>query len=155
MNFRDQKLLLLLIYPDIVKNYSEVTLSHMPIETNEFLIRHIFKSINKDLDTCFVKRQPGAQLRSDRWELILDCKGNEDEIPEGFILPKRSPENEDINVKIFVRGREPKQRKENLNVDKTFTGLPSVKMSNEKPPTALPRPPSPRPRPLEHGTWGK
>ena len=74
MNFRDQKLLLLLIYPDIVKNYSEVTLSHMPIETNEFLIRHIFKSINKDLDTCFVKRQPGAQLRSDRWELILDCK---------------------------------------------------------------------------------
>ena len=80
-------------------------------------------------------------MRSDQWELILDCKGNEDEIPEGFILPKRSPENEDINVKIFVRGREPKQRKENLNVDKTFTGLPSVKMSNEKPPTALPHPP--------------
>ena len=92
MNFRDQKLLLLLIYPDIVKKDSEVTLSHMPIETN-FLIRHIFKSINKDLDTYFVKRQPGAQLRSDRWVLILDCKGNEDEIPEGFILPKRSPEN--------------------------------------------------------------
>ena len=140
MNFRDQKLLLLLIYPDIVKNYSEVTLSHMPIETNEFLIRHIFKSINKDLDTCFVKRQPGAQLRSDRWELILDCKGNEDEIPEGFILPKRSPENEDINVKIIVRGREPKQRKENMNVDNTFTGLLSVNMSNQKPPMPCPTP---------------
>ena len=146
MNFRDQKLLLLLIYPDIVKNYSEVTLSHMPIETNEFLIRHIFKSINKDLDTCFVKRQPGAQLRSDRWELILDCKGNEDEIPEGFILPKRSPENEDINVKIIVRGREPKQRKENMNVDNTFTGLLSVNMSNQKPPMPCPTP-SPRRRP--------
>ena len=81
----------------------------MPIETNEAVIQHIFKAMNPKWVTWCVKRSPGAQLRSDRWELCFDCQGDEDAIPEGFILPKMSPEEQDIRVKIFVRGRPPNQ----------------------------------------------
>ena len=55
--------------------------------------------------------------RSDRWELMLDCK-ERDEIPHGFTLPKMSPEKQDVNVKIFVRGRQAEIDKTSDNVNK-------------------------------------
>ena len=108
----------------------------MPIETNVLVIQHIFKQMNPAWVTWCVTRQPGAQLRSDRWELQLDCQGNEEAIPEGFILPKRSPEKEDIYIKIYVRGRKPKQRQDYQKKDQNISVPPNTdKVSAQQPPT--------------------
>ena len=122
ITYKGQEVSLLLINPTITK--SELTLLHMPIETNVLVIQHIFKKMNPAWETWCVMRQPGAQLRSDRWELQLDCQGNEEAIPEGFILPKRSPEKEDIYVKIYVRGRKPKQKQDYQKKRPTFLCSP-------------------------------
>ena len=111
----------------------------MPIETNETVIQHIFSAMNPKWVTWCVRRSPGAQMRSDRWELCLDCQGDENAIPEGFILPKMSPEEQDIRVKIFVRGRPPKQT---LRYAKDFNSSAADPLVNAQPP---PPPPGPKP----------
>ena len=147
ITYRGQEVSLLLINPTITN--SELTLLHMPIETNVLVIQHIFKQMNPAWVTWCVTRQPGAQLRSDRWELELDCQGNEEAIPEGFILPKRSPEKEDIYVKIYVRGRKPKQRQDYQKKDQNFSVPPTTdKVSTQQPPTPGPTHLAPPPPPM-------
>ena len=134
VEFNSQKLTLLLLNPN--NTMTEVTLLHMPIETNQVVIREIFKSMNSEWDTWCEKRSPGAQMRSDRWELLLDCKEEEDAIPEGFILPKMSPDKQDIHVKIFVRGRPPKQIARKSKDHHSST--PPDKVTTPQPPTPPP-----------------
>ena len=141
LDYEGHKLSLLMIDPTIT--HSEVTLIHMPIETNESVIRHIFGSMNSDWEVYDVKRQPGTQMRADRWELLLDCKQREDEIPEGFILPKRSPDKQDVIVKIFVTGRPPKQRHKVMENANSSADPPPESMTAGQPP-----PPPSGPTPL-------
>ena len=149
ITYKGQEVSLLLINPTITN--SELTLLHMPIETNVLVIQHIFKKMNPAWETWCVMRQPGAQLRSDRWELQLDCQGNEEAIPEGFILLKRSPEKEDIYVKIYVRGRKPKQRQDFQKKEQNFSVPPTTdKMSTPQPPTPGPTHLAPPPHMSPH-----
>ena len=145
ITYKGQEVSLLLINPTITN--SELTLLHMPIETNVLVIQHIFKQMNPAWVTWCVTRQPGAQLRSDRWELQLDCQGNEEAIPEGFILPKRSPEKEDIYVKIYVRGRKPKQRQDYQKKTKISLFPPILTKCPPNSPLRPATPTSPRRRP--------
>ena len=82
----------------------QVTLLHMPIETSEGAIRHIFNEINSDFCVSDIKVAPGKQMRYDRWQLMIECS-DIDEIPHLFILPKMGPERENLKIKVFVEGR--------------------------------------------------
>ena len=149
ITYKGQEVSLLLINPTITN--AELTLMHMPIETNVTVIQHIFKQMNPAWVTWCVTRQPGSQLRSDRWELQLDCQGNEEAIPEGFILPKRSPEKEDIYVKIYVRGRKPKQKQDYQKKDQHFSVPPTTdKVSTQQPPAPGPTHLAPPPPTTPH-----
>ena len=136
VEFNGQTLTLLLLNPN--NTQAEVTLLHMPIETNDRVIEQIFKSMNSKWETSCVKRSPGAQMRSDRWELLLDCQGEEDAIPEGFILPKMSPDNQDIQVKLFVRGRPSKQTARKYINHNSSVDPPPDKVTTPKPPPPPP-----------------
>ena len=105
------KFSLLLIDPN--DSRAELTLLHMPIETNNVVIDHIFKSLNPKWVTSDIKHAPGDQKRGDRWELCLDCE-DKNLIPDEIILYEMGPEHQDITVKVFVSGR-PAKKKQRAN----------------------------------------
>ena len=93
---------LLLIDP--FESRAEVALLQMPIETNPAVIEHIFQSLNPEWKASAIKQVPGEQMRADRWKLLVACSDKR-LIPQGFVLPEMGPERQDVNVKVFVRGK--------------------------------------------------
>ena len=67
---------------DPFESRAEVTLLHMPIETNPAVIEHIFKSLNPEWKASAIKQVPGEQMRADRWELLVACSDKR-LIPQG------------------------------------------------------------------------
>ena len=102
ITYKQDNISFLLLDPDDAR--VQVTLLHMPIETSEGAIRHIFNEINSDFCVSDVKVAPGKQMRHDRWQLMIECS-DIDEIPHLFILPNMGPEREHLKVKVFVEGR--------------------------------------------------
>ena len=102
ITYKQDNISFLLLDPDDAR--VQVTLLHMPIETSEGAIRHIFNEINSDFCVSDVKVAPGKQMRYDRWQLMIVCS-DIDEIPHLFILPKMGPERENLKIKVFVEGR--------------------------------------------------
>ena len=98
-NYNNEELSFLLIDPRDKRTV--VTLLHMPIQTTEKAIRHIFSALDEECVVSDVKVAPGTQMRHDRWQLLLECQ-NKDKIPDSFILSKMGIEGEDIVVKVFL-----------------------------------------------------
>ena len=63
-SFEGQALTILLIDP--TESRAEVTLLHMPIETNQEVIKHIFQSMNPEWKATNIRHAPGDQKRGDR-----------------------------------------------------------------------------------------
>ena len=140
---------LLLIDP--FESRAEVALLQMPIETNPAVIEHIFQSLNPEWKASVIKQVPGEQMRADRWKLLVACSDKR-LIPQGFVLPEMGPERQDVNVKVFVRGRKADfEGRDNLpNRQNSISSNPQHQFSNPShPPTqaALPPPQSPPPPP--------
>ena len=90
-------------------------------------------------------------MRADRWKLLVACSDKR-LIPQGFVLPEMGPERQDVNVKVFVRGRKADfEGRDNLpNRQNSISSNPQHQFSNPShPPTqaALPPPQSPPPPP--------
>ena len=136
---------------DPFESRAEVALLHMPIETNPAVIEHIFQSLNPEWKASAIKQVPGEQMRADRWKLLVACSDKR-LIPLGFVLPEMGPERQDVNVKVFVRGKKADfQGRDNLpNRQNSISSNPQHQFSNPShPPTqaALPPPQSPPPPP--------
>ena len=149
---------LLLIDP--LESRAEVTLLHMPIETNPAVIEHIFKSLNPEWKASAIKQVPGEQMRADRWELLVACSDKR-LIPQGFVLPEMGPERQDVKVKVFVRGRKSDfEGRDNLpNKQNNITSTPQHQFSiaSHQPtksplPFPTPSPPPPPPSTPLHST---
>ena len=102
ITFNQDNISFLLLDPDDAR--VQVTLLHMPIETSEGAIKHIFNEINNDFCVSDIKVAPGKQMRHDRWQLMIECS-DIDDIPHLFILPNMGPEREHLKIKVFVEGR--------------------------------------------------
>ena len=131
-DFSGHLLSLLLIDPNDTR--AEITLLHMPIQTNSAVIEHIFLSMNSKWRTSGIRHAPGEQKRGDRWQLYLECDDRKS-IPDEFVLNEMGPEGQDIKVKIFVNGRCVGQIPEKEQ---------TTKLSPLQPPTTPRSPPYPR-----------
>ena len=129
---------LLLIDPNDTR--AEITLLHMPIQTNSAVIEHIFLSMNSKWRTSGIRHAPGEQKRGDRWQLYLECDDRKS-IPDEFVLSEMGPEGQDIKVKIFVNGR---------CVGQIPVKEQTAKLSPLQPPTTPRPPPHPRHPPKPH-----
>ena len=138
-NYNDEEITFLLIDPKDKRTV--VTLLHMPIQTTEKAIRHIFSALDEDCVVSDVKVAPGSQMRHDRWQLLLECQ-NKERIPDSFILSKMGIEGEDIVVKVFLEGR-------NRHLHEFRSNQQTQTAESEHPPLTTDlsdaaRPPSPR-----------
>ena len=131
MFYEGHLLSLLLIDPNDTR--AEITLLHMPIQTNSVVIEHIFLSMNSKWRTSGIRHAPGEQKRGDRWQLYLECDDRKS-IPDEFVLNEMGPEGQDIKVKIFVNGR---------CVGQIPVKEQTAKLSPLQPPTTPRPPPSP------------
>ena len=102
MNYMENIITFLLI--DQNDDRSEITLLHMPLRTTPAAIEFIFKTLNDAWVVSDIKHAPGKERRLDRWQCLLQCD-DKSTIPHSFILPKMSPDNDDLTVKVFVNGR--------------------------------------------------
>ena len=68
-NYNNEELSFLLI--DHRDKRTVVTLLHMPIQTTEKAIRHIFSALDEECVVSDVKVAPGTQMRHDHWQLLL------------------------------------------------------------------------------------
>ena len=138
MNYNDEEITFLLIDPKDKRTV--VTLLHMPIQTTEKAIRHIFSALDEDCVVSDAKVAPGSQMRHDRWQFLLECQ-NKDRIPDSFILSKMGIEGDDIVVKVFLEGRnrhlhEPRSNQQIQTAESEHPPLTSL--------SDAARPPSPR-----------
>ena len=161
-NYNNEELSFLLIDPRDKRTV--VTLLHMPIQTTEKAIRHIFSALDEECVVSDVKVAPGTQMRHDRWQLLLECQ-NKDKIPDSFILSKMGIEGEDIVVKVFLEGRnrqlhKPRSNQQNQTLESEqppLAGLPDAarppsphKETEHPPRTPVPPPPSPQSTEIDH-----
>ena len=137
---------LLLIDPNDTR--AEITLLHMPIQTNSAVIEHIFSTMNSKWKTSGIRHAPGEQKRGDRWQLYLECEDRKS-IPEGFVLSKMGPEGQDIRVKMFVSGSRVAQNfEQEQTTEKSQTKPPPTPRTTITPtPQASAPPPQPTPSP--------
>ena len=134
-----QLLTLLLIDPKDAR--AEITLLHMPIQTNTAVIEYIFKSMNPNWKTSGIRHAPGKQKRGDRWQLYLECDDKKS-IPDAFLLREMGPESQDINVKLFVSGRSDSQMSINEQTEeKILTTPPPPSQPHPSPKSSAPPPP--------------
>ena len=64
----------------------------------------ILKSINNKIEASDIKLAPGSQMRHDRWQAMVSQE-SVDLIPARFVLKGLGPENEDLNIELFVEGK--------------------------------------------------
>ena len=76
----------------------------MPVQTTTEAVAFILKSINNKIDASDIRLAPGSQMRHDRWQAMVSQESVHF-LPAHFVLKGLGPENEDLNVKLFVEGR--------------------------------------------------
>ena len=82
------------------------------------------------------KLAPGSQMRHDRWQAMVSQE-SVDLLPACFVLKGLGPENEDLNVKLFVEGRKSPHTDKSEQLTTTLKVTESTPLSQRPAPSTL------------------